>query len=88
LSKYFWTVGSFGGVLSGDAFTKRYELHYQPKGMEIDRSDVYMQFRCLNFHAKHSKDSRSKLSLAVKKQVVSWLDEGMVLLSSPFPAEL
>jgi hypothetical protein len=30
LSKYFWAVGIFRGVPSGDAFVKRYELHYQP----------------------------------------------------------
>jgi hypothetical protein len=34
--KYFWIVGSFGGVPSGDAFVKRYELHYQPKNIESD----------------------------------------------------
>jgi hypothetical protein len=31
LSKYFWVVMSFGGEPSNDGFTKRYELHYQPK---------------------------------------------------------
>jgi hypothetical protein len=36
LSKYFWVVGSFGGIPSGDAFAKRYELHYQPKKIETD----------------------------------------------------
>jgi hypothetical protein len=28
LSKYFWAIGCFGGVPSGDPFAKRYELHY------------------------------------------------------------
>jgi hypothetical protein len=28
LSKYIWAVVSFGGVLSVDSFTKRYELYY------------------------------------------------------------
>jgi hypothetical protein len=36
LSKYFWVVGSFGGVPSGDAFAKWYELHYQLKKIETD----------------------------------------------------
>jgi hypothetical protein len=34
--EYFWIVGRFGGVPSGDAFVKRYELHYQPKKIESD----------------------------------------------------
>jgi hypothetical protein len=28
LSKYFWVVGSFGGVPSSNVLAKRYELHY------------------------------------------------------------
>jgi hypothetical protein len=27
-SKYFWAVGSFGGVHEGNAFAKQYKLHY------------------------------------------------------------
>jgi hypothetical protein len=68
LSKYFWAVGSFRGVPSGDAFAKQYKLHYQPKRMEIDRDIVYAQFGCLSFHAKHSNDGGPKLSLAVKNK--------------------
>jgi hypothetical protein len=34
LPKYFWAVGSFGGVPSGSAFAKLYELHYQLKTVE------------------------------------------------------
>jgi hypothetical protein len=41
LSKYFWVVGSFGGVPSGDAFMKRYELHYQSKKVEIDEGLLF-----------------------------------------------
>jgi hypothetical protein len=28
LSKYFWVIGSFGGVPSSNVLAKRYELHY------------------------------------------------------------
>jgi hypothetical protein len=31
LLKFFWVVGSFVGVPSGNLFMKCYELHYQPK---------------------------------------------------------
>jgi hypothetical protein len=37
LLKYFWAIGSFGGMPSSDAFAKRYELHYQPKGWKPPR---------------------------------------------------
>jgi hypothetical protein len=40
LSKYFWAVVSFGGVPSTNGFTKRYELHYQLKKMNVDGADV------------------------------------------------
>jgi hypothetical protein len=33
---YFWAVVSFGGIPTDDGFTKRYELHYQPKKMKVD----------------------------------------------------
>jgi hypothetical protein len=36
LSKYFWAVMSFGGVPSSDGFVKLYELHYQPKKVDVD----------------------------------------------------
>jgi hypothetical protein len=66
LSKYFWVVGSFRGVPSGDAFAKWYELHYQPKKIEIDEGTLFVQYSCLNFHAK--RDDGPKLSLAVKNK--------------------
>jgi hypothetical protein len=52
LSKYIWAVTSFGGVPSANGFTKRYELHYQPRKMEVDGAEVQGQYECLNFHAK------------------------------------
>jgi hypothetical protein len=36
LSKYIWAVMSFEGIPSADGFTKRYELHYHPRKMEVD----------------------------------------------------
>jgi hypothetical protein len=40
LSKYIWAVTSFMGVISADGFVKRYELHYQPRKMEVDGAEV------------------------------------------------
>jgi hypothetical protein len=51
-SKYFWTMASFGGVPSTDGFTKKYELHYQQKKMEVDGAILEEQVGCLYFHAK------------------------------------
>jgi hypothetical protein len=53
-------------VPSDDAFAKRYELHYQPKRVEIDKGSLFTQYRCLNFHAKW--DGGPKLSLTVKNK--------------------
>jgi hypothetical protein len=68
LSKYFYPVNSFGAVSMADAFAKRYELHYQPKRVQIGGGVVYAQFGCLNIHAKHYKDYVLKLSLTVKNK--------------------
>jgi hypothetical protein len=51
LSKYIWVVTSFRGIPSVDSFAKRYDLHYQPRKMEVDRAEVQGQYECLNFHA-------------------------------------
>jgi hypothetical protein len=67
LSKYFWVVGSFGGIPTLEAFTKRYELHYLPK-VEIGEVVLDAQFSCLNFHAKCYKGSRPKLTLLNKNK--------------------
>jgi hypothetical protein len=53
LSKYIWAVMSFGGVTSLEGFVKRYELHYQPRKIDVDGVEVQGQYGCLNFHAKH-----------------------------------
>jgi hypothetical protein len=66
LSKYFCTIGSLEGVPSGNVFVKRYELHYQPKKVEIIEGDMFVQYGCLNFHAK--RDGGPKLSLAIKNK--------------------
>jgi hypothetical protein len=71
LSKYFWAVGSFNGVPSGNLFAKRYELHYHPKTIETPEGDQIAQYRCLNFHAK--RDGSPKLSVTIKnKWSVGW----------------
>jgi hypothetical protein len=41
LAKYIWAVTSFSGVPSAEGFTKRYELHYQPRKMEVDGDKVH-----------------------------------------------
>jgi hypothetical protein len=46
LSNYFWAVGSFSGVPSGDAFVKWYELHYQPKKVETAEGCLFVQYDC------------------------------------------
>jgi hypothetical protein len=72
LSKYFWAAGCFGGMPSGDAFVKRYELHYQPKKVETDEGVLFVQYGCLNFHAK--RDGGPKLSHAIKnKWFLGWM---------------
>jgi hypothetical protein len=66
LSKFFWAVGSFVGVLLGNLFAKRYELHYQSKAVETLEGDQIVQHECLNFHAK--KDGGLKHSLTIKNK--------------------
>jgi hypothetical protein len=53
LSKYIWAVASFWGVLSAESFTKRYELHYQQRKIDVDGAEMLGQYGCFNFHAKH-----------------------------------
>jgi hypothetical protein len=52
MSKYFWAVLSFGGEPRSDGFTKRYELHYQPKKVAADGFEKFQQFGNINFHGK------------------------------------
>jgi hypothetical protein len=47
---------------------KRYDLHYQPKKMEVDVAILNAQFGCLNFHAKRYKNYRAKLTVHVKNK--------------------
>jgi hypothetical protein len=42
-------MASFEGVSSAEAFAKRYELHYQPRKIEVEDVDVQGQYGCLNF---------------------------------------
>jgi hypothetical protein len=67
LSKYIWVVASFGGVPSAEGFMKRYELHYQPKSMDVDGVELLLQYSCLNFHAKHG-GQQVKLTVAMKNK--------------------
>jgi hypothetical protein len=76
LSKYFWAVGSFGGVPLGNSFVKCYELHYQLKTVETLEGYQIMHYRCLNFYAMG--DGSPKLSCAIKNKwsagwIKSWL---------------
>jgi hypothetical protein len=71
LSKFFWVVGSFGGVPSGSVFVKCYELHYQAKTVVTPKGERVSQYGCLNFHAKG--DGGPKLSLMIKnKWALGW----------------
>jgi hypothetical protein len=47
-----WAIASFVGVPSTEGFMERYELHYQPRKIEVDGVEVRRQYGCLNFHAK------------------------------------
>jgi hypothetical protein len=38
--KYIWAVTSFRGVPSADGFTKRYELHYQQRKMDVGGAEM------------------------------------------------
>jgi hypothetical protein len=40
LSKYIWAVANFRGIPLAEGFTKRYELHYQPRKIEVDGFEV------------------------------------------------
>jgi hypothetical protein len=72
LSKYVWAVVGFGGVPSGSGFAKRFEIHCQPKKMNVDGTDVQEQYGCINFHAKHYVGHGAKLlTLAVKNKWAS-----------------
>jgi hypothetical protein len=53
-------------VASGDAFAKRYELHYQPKLVEIFEGILFAQYGYLNFHAE--RYGGPKLSVAIKNK--------------------
>jgi hypothetical protein len=68
LFKYFWAVISFGGTQTSDGFTKRCELHYHPKKMEIDGAVLDAQFGCLDFHTKWYKGSEAKFTVAIKNK--------------------
>jgi hypothetical protein len=52
LSKYVWAITSFGGVSSTEGFTKRYELRYQPRNVDIDGVEMLGQYGYINFHTK------------------------------------
>jgi hypothetical protein len=66
-------VISFSGVPTSDGFAKSYELHYQPKKVEVDRATLFQQFGYMNFHAKRYRGSGAKLTIAMKnKWVADW----------------
>jgi hypothetical protein len=46
-----WVVTSFGSVSSTEG-TKRYELHYQPRKVDIDGVEMLGQYGYINFHTK------------------------------------
>jgi hypothetical protein len=60
-------VASFRGTPSADGFAKRYELHDQPKKIEVSGA-IMSQFGCLNFHVKPYKGSGVKLTIIVKNK--------------------
>jgi hypothetical protein len=66
-------VVSFGRKPNGDGFVKCYELHYQPKKVDVDGGEKYQQFGCINFHAR--RGSGAKLTPAIKnKWSAGWME--------------
>jgi hypothetical protein len=51
-SNYLWAMMSFSRKPSSDGFAKHYELHYQPKKVDVDGNEKYQELGCINFHAK------------------------------------
>jgi hypothetical protein len=91
LSKYIWAVVSCEGVPLAEGFTKRYELHYQPRKIEVDGVEVQGQYGCLNFHVKHGSQ-QAKLTVTVKnKWSRAWTQAcfycKVPLLRSPSPRQ-
>jgi hypothetical protein len=83
-------VASFGGIPSTDGFTKRYELHFQPKKVVVNRAEVRAQYGCINFHTKHYGAHGAKLTVDIKKKWAGgWTREWFLckvpLLRSPGP---
>jgi hypothetical protein len=83
-------VASFGGIPSTDGFTKRYELHFQPKKVVVNRAEVRAQYGCINFHTKHYGAHGAKLTVDSKKKWAGgWTREWFLckvpLLRSPGP---
>jgi hypothetical protein len=72
LLKYIWAVTSFRGIPSVYGFAKRYELHYQPREMEIDVAEVQGQYGCLNFHAKHGGYGAKIIVIVKNKWAGAW----------------
>jgi hypothetical protein len=69
-------VMSFIGVPNRDGFAKHYELHYQPKKVEIDRGEMFQQFGYVNFHARCYQGSGVKLTPSIKKKwSIGWMRE-------------
>jgi hypothetical protein len=50
-------VLSFGGEHTSDGFTKRSELHYQPKKVPVDGFKKFQQFGVINFHGKQGGEA-------------------------------
>jgi hypothetical protein len=69
-----------------DGFTKRYELHYQPKKMKIDMAVLDAQFGRLNFHVKRVQGHWGEAYCRCEEQMSCGLDESLVLLQGSSPS--
>jgi hypothetical protein len=47
---------------------KSYELHYQPKKVDVDGAVQTTQFGCMNFHTKWYKGSGVQLTVTLKNR--------------------
>jgi hypothetical protein len=67
LSKYIWTVTSFGGAPSIEGFAKRFELHYQLRNIVVNGIEVQGQYGHINFQVNHG-GHLAKLTVALKNK--------------------
>jgi hypothetical protein len=85
IGKFIWAVSSYGGHPIADVFARHYELHYKKKKIKLKGSDntLSTQFGCITSDPS-CYGGRAKLTPYYEEQVVEWLGQELVLLSSAY----